>query len=367
MPKPAWETVSPLVANQNSQGGSIAVVFECPFTGEKVAAQAALRRVATAGTANVAGAYAKHTARREVMGWMNRMLGGGLASQAARRAMTSTSAGRPARPQGHRPADKAKQDQYLRDAVVDAFLSVQDAFKWDTASSRWVHVSYTGQAAAPARTPSAPSRPGGPGPQRTTPPPPPELELDDDDKLEDDDEDAQSIFEAEAVGAPELTTPERSIMARMIAAVVMADGEIHDEERETWSLLADAGLPDLDAILRAPPLRDAELAATRKAIRPQLLRLTLAVALSDSDFDIKEQELIHGWARIMGLAPSEMEALEAGARGFIVDRMLTRAYEGRRIDNIALAQARETANRLGVPPSEFQALERGYRNRLIGR
>jgi len=49
------------------------------------------------------------------------------------------------------------------------------------------------------------------------------------------------------------------------------------------------------------------------------------------------------------------------------NRMLTRAYEGRRIDNIALAQARETANRLGVPPSEFQALERGYRNRLIGR
>ncbi len=131
MSEPTYESIAPLISQQNQDGRTLNVVFTCPVTQQTVESSASLRE------GSGLGATAKQSASRNIL-WklsysVRRLFGysiaGRVAGDVAQSAMSSA-------------GDKARFGQAEKEAAaVDAFMRVSNEFAWEDASGRFVHQS----------------------------------------------------------------------------------------------------------------------------------------------------------------------------------------------------------------------------------
>jgi hypothetical protein len=171
-----------------------------------------------------------------------------------------------------------RSDAARREAVLNAFTSVEGAFGWDEAERRWV---------AAAAVPVAAGAGGASGPSPR-----------------------QAFFE-HLRAHPITAEHDLDVFVRMLAAVIAMDGDIGEDEREVFASLVGPG-HDLDALAARGSPGEAEMAATAPGpTRETLLLLAWAVALSDADLGEGERALLDWFGRALYLPEDRVAALRA--------------------------------------------------------
>lgn len=131
MSSPTFETIESLIASQEVRGTSVAVTFRAPGTDQDVESSATIQR------SNSMQATATRSAkknmwsslRRTITKTISEVFGKGVAGKVARDVSNA--------------AVKQTQDKTafskpeIQDAIVQAFVSVQDRFTWNEDSSTW--------------------------------------------------------------------------------------------------------------------------------------------------------------------------------------------------------------------------------------
>ncbi len=155
--------IEPLIHRTRRHGRTVSVVFACPVTGFRVTASGSLEVGLVKGMAQETAATAKnvaaHTARTTLARSLGQMVGGGFLGQVAStaayratpRALANPSAGR-----------QVVDEQDVRHAIVRAFQSVAEQFRWVPDQQRFVSATApkvqltSGQIGEPPAPPAEP-------------------------------------------------------------------------------------------------------------------------------------------------------------------------------------------------------------------
>ena len=311
MSSPTFETVQPLVQNLDVRGRTVQVTFMCPLSQTTVSARYTVPR--NTGVGSQVGQQLKRnlmwslqsavgSAIRSTLGYN---IAGRVAQDAARAAMT----GMQRQASGQTLSGREQQD-----AVVQAFVTVQDRFVWDGQRGM-----YIGREAA---------------------------------------QEAMSAFEQMLAAAPIAHPYDRQVMARMLVEIARGDGVLSTEE-STW--LTEVITPDLGAVqdlATRPPLTGAELGNTSQgAVRDSLLVLGWAMALVDEEMAAAEQALLDHYAAGLRLPRARVEACRKAAQTYILNQALDRMFAWGGHDEYARAQLYGLAERIGMPVAEAQEAE----------
>lgn len=327
---PTYAQLQPLIVREITEGRTVAVVFRCPESGERVASRAAMAADG-GGIRHLAETSARETTwalRRELGRAVGSMVGGGFLGQVARDQVDRAVQGAT-----HVGRDRVFDDGDREEAVVRAFLAVRDRFRWD--GSRWV--------AAHVATPRFPTAPAGalpaPGPDRRLP-----------DAVRPEPVRVTAPVDVEAVAASDA-----AVLLRMLVEVANADGQIGAEERAMFEAIGDD--VDPDALRSLPPLTPADLAGVSEASRERLYQTAAAMALSDKVQAASESALLERYREGFGFPRARQAELERKAREQLVEILVRDAWSGGTPTSEQRDRVRSEALRLGVPPIRVQQIE----------
>ena len=161
------------------------------------------------------------------------------------------------------------------------------------------------------------------------------------------------------------TPPLRLLLARVLAAVAVVDGQIDPSEQRWFDELTGAD-PELalDAVLQLAPPHALDFDGLTAAHRESLQLLASAMALADEIHDPGERFELQRLAHELGLSDADRDALFDAAR----DQMLTEAIAAALSDGDLAPTEAETiaglATRLGVSGEHLFHLEADYRERV---
>ncbi len=313
MPELKYDLVKPLVLREDMTGTTLNVIFECPVSNEQIKS--------STNIAQSVGDDVKRQLKRSVwqnMRWgLSRMMygmfgygvGGALAST-----VTDTAASI-----GDARSFKPTKAQ-LESAVVDAFKSVQARFVWDKSGNRFVSAKVF--------------------------------------------KELQTEFAILTANADFSTPFDRAVLARMLAEVAKADGELGEEERNFFAAFtAEEGSPDFDKILERPPLTKADLAETSAGARHAMFAMTAAMAFSDETLDAAESKKLAFFATALGIAEKDRTKLIEWAKDYLVDQVLEGAYADGSVDGDEQSHIYQLAANLGVPDERVERLDVRCRKR----
>jgi hypothetical protein len=299
-----YEDVAPLVAGEVTQGDGLQVTFKCPVTGGTAQGYGSFptgglfRRIGANSTTSLLS-----SARSRIAGLVRNATGtslvGSIGGQAASEVVYGV--GGPQRQRRHVSGKDRKT------AIVAAFGTVTDQFTWDANGRRYLW-STAAQAEA-------------------------------------------SLLEQHVRDYPISVPYDRQVFARMITAVIAADGSVADEERATFNEI----LPwaDLDALMAAPRPGAADLAETQLTpSRETMLMLCWSVALCDGQLDPAEHTILSGFASGLGIDSARELALIDAARTQVIEASIaTLAGQGQTVDQIR-PQIEMAAPALGADPQD---------------
>ena len=207
MPQPTQENIAPLIADLQSSGRSVRVVFRCPVSGDQVNASHSVtgRPAASSQMMNSAKRSmmyslqsAVSTAIRDVFGYN---MVGRVASDVARSAVRSAT---------QNTSSNSLSASEQRAAALEAFKKVSSRFVWDSNRGHWISAKAAQELLSP--------------------------------------------FERQLGEHPVSHNYDRTVLARMLVEVARADGRLSNEEN-TW--LTDFIAPDLGSVrdlAARPPL-----------------------------------------------------------------------------------------------------------------
>ncbi len=266
-PKPTYDNLEPLVASVEEERDGVVVTFRCPVTGTEAQARAAYGKD---GFATKAGRVAKAGAMDRVrIGIVRKVqqstgalgqLGLGLGTQAAGKRF------------GGRDRPAKHSEKAIEGGVVAAFEEVAEDFRWDDDGERWVSKS------APTGEPSA--------------------------------------FDRHVDANPVTTPHDREMLARILATIAGAEGNISDDEREMFTALAPG--TDLEGLIAkwTPAAEDLQRTAPGPT-RETMLLLAWALAATDEDLSSRETELLDWYAAALGVAAPRAAELRAIAMSHV--------------------------------------------------
>lgn len=323
MPEITYESVQPLLASQQVQGGMIVCTFRCPESGVSVEARAHIQKTTSAAgrVAQRAKQTAKHTLLFQARSALSRAVGGllghGLAGQIGRGVAHSaaTEATR-----GSGTAAVTFSDAEKQAAVVAAFQSVAAQFAWDAKGGRWISAKLAG--------------------------------------------DVLTDFARQLDAAPVAQKYDLGVLARMLAEIANADGQIGDEEKGFLADFVPADVGSVDALLARPPLSKVELDETSAgAARETMLMVAWALALTDEDLADAEQARLAALAQGLGIADDRAAELQRYAQLFVVAQAIEAAYAAGAADPAARQQILDLATKIGLDADDAERAEIKYRKR----
>lgn len=314
MSQSTYETIQPLIARAEQQGATMQVTLRCPVSGHEVQASAGLR-AADSMTGRMAQSAKRRllwSVRSAITSAVRSALGygvvGSMASAAAQEAVST----------GGHNVSYSEDDK--RDAVVRAFESVSAQFVWDDQQGRYISAQAAG--------------------------------------------DVLTGFMKQLRAAPPSTRYDRSVTARMLTEIAVADGELGDDERGFLSGFITPDVGTVDALAGSPRLSAAELAETAQGpVRETMLMLAWAVAVTDESLAPEEEARLGELAGGLGIGDARVAELKAHAQTYVLDQALGRAYAGGRRDPEAHAEAMELARRLGIDSTEAERADIRLRKR----
>lgn len=304
-----YESIAPLIAERDEQGGVIKVTFACPRTGAKVQSQAGLRRATDTSGRLRDAARSSLTAslRRAVGNAVRGVLGQGILGS-----------GDP--DTGIADAATSYSEEIKQAAIVDAFESVQHNFMWDPDTKIWI----SAEAARELIT----------------------------------------EFARQLHDGPIEKSYDRGVLARMMVEIANADGRLVDEEKEFLEAFLTPDLGTVDELSAKPLLSQAELAGTSTGtVRDTMLMLSWALAFCDEDLDQREADRVQQLADGLGLGPNLVEELRGFAQHYVIDHALDVAHAGGARDPVRFEEARRLADKIGLAQSEFERAESRWRKR----
>lgn len=310
MPELTYDLVAPLVARSESTGDQVRVVFQCPVSGDEIAASA---RIAESG-GSALKREVKQTFWRHARWSLSRMMysvfgygvGGAVGSAVA------DTAGAMGQANQHQPTEAE-----LKEAIVDAFKSVGSRFAWDDSNQRFVSASVF--------------------------------------------KELQTEFTVIMQSVRITKAWDRAVLARMLAEIAAADGALSEEERTLFaSFLADQ---NLDNILEKPPLSKADLEETSENVRHEMWLLAAAMAVSDETFADAEATRLAAFGKALGVADKDQVRGLALAKEYVLDQALEAAYADGRLDKKEHAHVMQLAGTLGVDEDRAARLDARCRKR----
>lgn len=264
--EPTYVSIAPLVQSTEQKGAVLDVVFQDAQGGPPVSASAALRR-----STGVAGAT-RATVQRKMLSRLSFAISRAVNQAVGDVPMLGTGAAQQARSVFQGLADKVNTNfsaEEQQAAVVEAFESVREQFRWDGAA--WAY-----DAAG-----------------------------------------ARSEFQQRLDDAPITERADLDVLARMLVELASADGDFGDEEREFLGTFLPGDL-DLDGIIDGPALSDADLRGVSEGdVRETMLMLAWGLAFCDDELAAEEQALCRTYARGLVIAPSRRKAIRKAAEEFV--------------------------------------------------
>ncbi len=310
MPELTYELVAPLVVQTDLSHGSVQVTFQCPVSGEQMRA--------TGHITESAGSKIKSDVKRSL--WRNirwslsRMMysvfgygvGGAIGSTVV------DAAGAAGDSRAHQPSEAE-----LKEAILDAFRSVGNRWAWDESTQRFVSGSVF--------------------------------------------KELQTEFTVIVQTAQLAKAWDRAVLARMLAEIASADGQLAEEERELFHAFLQEH--KLDDLLERPPLSKADLEETSEDARHVMWLLAAAMAVSDEHFADSEQKKLAFFAQGLGVAADDQTRGLELAKEYVLDQALESAYADGRLDKAEHQRVMQLAAKLGVGEDRAARLDARCRKR----
>lgn len=302
-----YESILPLVVEAKQEQHFMSCLFRCPLSAFHIRARSVLRHASLGEELMSTTEIHRGSANAGLMGFLRRVFGG--AGEGARGAA----------PDGETPAVYTEEEKEM--AVVEAFREVSSSFVWEGSGQRWI----SAQAGA----------------------------------------DLLPEFNQQLAVAPVVAQKDRDVLARMLVEIARADGTFAAEERTFLREVLGDDEGRVEALLEAPPLSAAEMAACGALlVRETMLMLAWATSLVDGDLDPQEAALLANYAQWLSVRGGRAEELRRYAQIFLVDQALEYAYEGGPGGAKRHAEAFALAERLGLDRANVQRVDMRLRKRL---
>lgn len=317
-----YQNVAPLIVEARPSGRSMRFTFQCPVSGTRVQASHTFQHAPTFGSqaSAIAERAVMYEVRRGISNTLRSMFGynvvGRVAGDIASSAMGQATQGSQMGQATYSEADKQA-------AAVAAFTQVQSQFVWDPKNGRWVSARHAMQSLSP--------------------------------------------FEQQIAQHPVREAYDRSILARMMVEITMADGTYAQEESDFLLEFLDPGLGTPQQLARRPALSEAELAeVTKGPVRESVLLLAWVLALTDEAFDAKEKAKIEHYARGLGVVGPRLLETGRKAQGFILDRAMDSMMSFAEHDEAMREQIMQLADRIGMDRRTAATVEAQFLRRRGG-
>lgn len=310
MPEITFETIHPLVEQEDVSGHSVTVIFRCPVSGQQIRGSASV--VQERGVGREVKRSIWRNMRYSLSSVVRSMFGYSVAGQIGSAVAYSAMSG--AEGQGARPSEAQ-----VKQAIVDAFKGVANQFAWDASGQRWVSATVFRE--------------------------------------------LQTEFATMLQAVSFDKSWDKNILARMLAEIAAADGKVDDAEREFFHAFTGGEGMSLDELVAKPRLTAAELGETSADARGPMLLLALAVAMSDEDFAADERARIEQFAAGLGVTADALAEGERLAADYVVDQALEAAYADGTIDAAERKKVDQVAARLGVAQEQLDRLDARCRKR----
>lgn len=115
---------------------------------------------------------------------------------------------------------------------------------------------------------------------------------------------------------------DKKIMSRMLVEMARADGRIEEEERLFFSHFLNDEMGGLSDLITAPYLTAADCKKVSKNGRLTIFVIVSAVALTDNELEVEEQDKLNRFAEIFGLKAEKQQELFQIAQDYTLEIML---------------------------------------------
>jgi tellurite resistance protein len=115
---------------------------------------------------------------------------------------------------------------------------------------------------------------------------------------------------------------DKKIMSRMLVEMARADGRIEEEERLFFSHFLNDEMGKLSDLITAPYLTKADCNKVSKNGRLTIFVIVSAVALTDNELEVEEQDKLNRFAEIFGLKAQKQQELFQIAQNYTLEIML---------------------------------------------
>ena len=322
MPELTYESVQPLIAKEEVQGGAMVCTFKCPASDFSIDARATIQKEhaavdrITARAKQSAKSSLLYQARNALSMAVGGLLGRGMLGRVGR-GVAYSAASEATRGHGG-PGAVTYSDAEKQAAVVVAFQTVASRFAWDAKNGRWISAQAAGE--------------------------------------------VLTDFTRQLDAAPVAQQYDVGVLARMLAEIANADGNIGDDEKGFLASFVPPGAGTVDDLLARPALSKVELDETAAgASRETMVMLAWALALTDKDLAAEEQARLAAHAEGLGIAADRAAELKRYAQLFVVDQAIEAAYAAGQAD--VRQQAIGLAQKIGLDTDAAERAEIRYRKR----
>jgi hypothetical protein len=309
-----YASIAPVVRSSEQKGTVMRVVFQDAVGGSPVEASAPLQR-----SKDLAGAT-RATAQRKLLSHLGFAISRAVNGALGDVNVLSKMAGGKVRSavQGLSASIDSKYSTTEKQAaIVHAFRSVSDRFRWDGAA--WVLA------------------------QGSTVP--------------------RGEFSEQLDAAPIDDRADLDVLARMLVELAGADGEVGEDEREFLGTFLPAQL-EVDVLIDGPALTEAELRGVSAGpVRESMLMLAWALSFSDDELADEEQDTCRRFARALGISVARGKAMRNAAAGFVLEQVFAEAWSGGIADEERREDAFAAADRLGLPRPVARRIESQHKRR----
>lgn len=293
-----YSLIESLVINAEVEGRQVHCQFALPGSNEVSEASAVVKKERSMGS------QVKKTVTRNVVNEVRRaasrmlrgLFGGGILGRTASQTVNTVSRGSA---QGMANSVSKSEKEA---AVVAAFKTVSNNFAYDATAGEWRKPSAVVADAPPATEPSP--------------------------------------FNKQLQEAPVRTGFERDVLARLLARVAYADGELSSEELDFFKDSIPSDMGTIEELARKDEISNIEAEEVPAKVRETIYMLSWSISAIDMDVDDSEVALLHRYRDIFAIDGARASELEAMGKSNVL--------EGYLHESISREELFEMANKIGI-------------------
>lgn len=277
-----YDLIQPLIVASNVEGRQMHCEFALPGSDEVFEASVSIPRSRDVGSTvkNQVTRSVVNEVRRGLGRMLRSVFGGGIMGRTAN-TVVNTATRDQSRNMMNAPSAKEKQM-----AIVKAFKQVAANFAFNEASGEWTKPSDTAAAAV--------SQPA-----------------------------AQSPFVEQLSKSPVNTKFAKSVLAKVLAHIAYADGELADEEAEFFKDSIPAEFGDITVLGKGDPISRIEAEEVESGIRETILMLAWTISSVDMDVDPAEEALLNEYGEKFAIRPERQKELANIGRIHVLEGYLS--------------------------------------------